>query len=132
MSSVPQYASVPKCGIGQVSVANTNRDGTGTIATIFSAGAAGSRIDAINLKAVDTTTAGMIRLFIHDGTTARLLAEVPVTAVTPSGTVPSWEAQLNTNTMSQVLPIVLPTGYSLCASTHNAGITNVIALGGDF
>lgn len=132
MAAIPQYASTPKCGIGQVSVANTNRDGTGTIATIFSAGASGSRIDAIDLKAVGTTTAGMIRLFIHDGTNARLLTEVPVTALTPSATLPSWEAQLNTNSMSQVLPIILPTNYSLRASTNNAETFNVIAFGGDF
>ena len=132
MSTSAQYVSTPKCGVGQVSVANTNRDGTGTIVTVFSAGASGSRIDAIDLKAVGTTTAGMIRLFIHDGTNARLLTEVPVIAITPSGTLPSWEAQLNTNTMTQVLPLVLPTGYSLRAATNNAETFNVIALGGDF
>lgn len=132
MSTTAQYASTPKCGIAQVSVANTARDGTGTIATIFSAGVNGSRIDAIDLKAVSTTTAGMIRLFIHDGVNARLLTEVPVMAITPSSTLPSWEAQLNTNTMTQVLPLILPTGYSLRAATNNAETFNVIALGGDF
>ena len=132
MAAQAQYAATPRCGVGQVSVANTNRDGTGTIVTVFSAGASGSRINAIDLKAVGTTTAGMIRLFIHDGTNARLLTEVPVTAITPSGTLPSWEAQLNTNTMTQVLPLVLPTGYSLRAATNNAETFNVIALGGDF
>ena len=132
MAANAQYAATPKLGIGQVSVANTNRDGTGTIATIFSAGANGSRIDAIDIKAVGTTTAGMIRLFIHDGVDARLLTEVPVVAVTPSGTLPSWEAQLNTNTMTQVLPLLLPTGYSLRAATNNAETFNVIAQGGDF
>lgn len=132
MATQAQYAATPKCSIGQVSVANTNRDGTGTIATVFSAGASGSRIDAIDLKAVGTTTAGMIRLFIHDGANARLLTEVPVTAVTPSGTLPSWEVQLNTNTMTQVLPLLLPAGYSLRAATNNAETFNIIALGGDF
>ena len=132
MATQAQYAATPKCGIGQVSVANTNRDGTGTIATIFQAGANGSRIDAINLKAVGTTTVGMLRLFLHDGTNARLLTEVPVVAITPSGTLPTWEAQLNVNTMTQVLPLVLPTGYSLHAATNNAETFNVIALGGDF
>jgi len=132
MANQAQYVNTPKMGVGQVSTANTNRDGTGTIATIFTAGSSGSRIDAINLKAVGTTTAGMIRLFIHDGTNARLLTEVPVTALTPSATVPAWEAQLNTNTMTQVLPIILPTGYSLRASTNNAETFNVIAAGGDF
>jgi len=132
MASNPSYAATPKCGLGQVSIANTARDGTGTIATVFTAGANGSRIDAIDIKAVGTTTAGMIRLFIHDGTNARLLTEIPVTALTPSDTLPSWEAQLNTNSMSQVLPIILPTNYSLRASTNNAETFNVIAFGGDF
>lgn len=132
MSTTANYASTPKCGIGQISTANTNRDGTGTIGTVFTAGASGSRIDAISLKAVGTTTAGAIRLFIHDGTNARLLTEVPVVAITPSGTLPSWETQMNTNTMTQVLPIILPTGYSLRASTNNAETFNVIAVGGDF
>lgn len=132
MSTYAQYASTPKCGVGQVSVANTNRDGTGTVATVFSAGANGSRIDAIDIKAVSTTTAGMIRLFLHDGTNTRMLTEVPVVAATPSGTLPTWEAQLNVNTMAQVLPLVLPAGYSLWASTHNAETFNIIALGGDF
>ena len=132
MSTSAQYASTPKCGVGQVSVANTNRDGTGTIVTVFSAGASGSRIDAIDLKAVGTTTAGMIRLFIHDGANARLLTEVPVIAITPSGTLPSWETQLNANTMTQVLPLVLPTGYSLRAATNNAETFNLLAFGGDF
>lgn len=132
MANQAQYVGTPKVGVGQVSAANTARDGSGTIATIFTAGASGSRIDAINIKATGTTTAGMIRLFIHDGTNARLLTELPVTALTPSGTLPAWEAQLNTNSMSQVLPIILPTGYSLRASTNNAETFNVIAIGGDF
>jgi len=132
MATQAQYAATPRCGVGQVSVANTNRDGTGTIATIFSAGANGSRVEAIDLKAVDTTTAGMLRLFLHDGANARLLTECPVTAITPSATLPSWEAQLNANTMTQILPLLLPTGYSLRASTEKAETFNVIVLGGDF
>ena len=132
MATQAQYAATPKCGIGQVSVANTNRDGTGAIGAVFMAGASGSRIDAINIKATGTTTAGMIRLFIHNGTDTRLLTELPVTAITPSATLPTWEAQLNTNTMSQVLPIILPTGYSLRAATEKAETFNVTCFGGDF
>ena len=132
MATTPQYAATPKCSIGQVSVANTNRDGTGALATVFSTGTNGSRIDAIDIKAVGTTTTGMIRLFIHDGTSTYLLTEVPVVGTTPSGTLPSWETQLNTNTMSQGLPLVLPAGYNLRAATNNAETFNIIAQGGDF
>lgn len=132
MATSAQYAATPRVGIAQISTANSNRDGTGTIGTVLTAGTNGSRIDAINIKATSTTTAGMIRLFLHDGTNARLLTEVPVFAITPSTALPSWEIQLNTNTMTQVLPLVLPTGYSLRASTQNAETFNVIAIGGDF
>lgn len=132
MSTTPQYVGSPKVGIGQISTDNALRDGTGTINTIFTAGTSGSRIDAISIKATATTTAGSVRLFISDGTNARLLTEIPVVAVTPSATTPSWEIQLNTNSMSQVLPIILPTGYSLRASTEKAEAFNLIASGGDF
>ena len=132
MASTPQYANVPRCAIGQISTANAARDGTGTIGTIFSAGTSGSRIDAINLKATGTTTAGMVRLFLHDGTNARLLTEVPVIPITPTATVPAFEVQIATNTADNILPLIIPTGYSLRASTHNADTFNIIAIGGDF
>lgn len=131
MAAVPSYAATPRCAIGQVSTANTARDGTGTIATIFTAAATGSRIDQIRIHAVGTTTSGMIRLFIHDGTNARLWKEVPVVAITPSATLPAWSA----NVASQVdleLPLVLPNGYSLRAATNNAETFNLIVFGGDF
>jgi hypothetical protein len=132
MANVPGYAATPRCGVAQIATANTGRDGTGTIGTIFTAGASGSRIDAILVQAVGTTTAGMVRLFIHDGTNARLIYEVPVLALTPSATLPAWGAQLNGATLAQLLPIIIPTGYSLRASTHNAETFNVAAIGGDF
>lgn len=132
MANTPQYAAAPKCGIGQVSTANTALVGTGTLATIFTAGTSGSRIDSVAIKATGTTTSGMVRLFIHNGTTASLFTEVPVTAITPGGSAPSFEMQLNGNTMSQLFPVVLPNNYSLRASTHNAETFNIIVQGGDF
>jgi len=131
MATQAQYAAVPKVGAVLISTANTNRDGTGTIGTVFTAGANGSRIDSIDVQATATVTAGMIRLFIHNGTTAFLFTEVPVVAVTPSGTLPAFNSQFTTNTTA-VLPIVIPTGYSLRASTNNAESFNIIAFGGDF
>ena len=132
MSTTANYAATPNLGIAAISTANTNRDGTGTIGTVLTAGASGSRIDAVMLKATGTTTAGMIRLFVHNGTTAYLLNEIPVLANTPSSTAPAWEVQMNASTMSQLFPIILPTGFSLRASTNNAETFNVLAVGGDF
>lgn len=132
MASAPSYVATPKVGAAEIATANANRDGTGTVGTVFTAGASGSRIDSIMLKAKVTTTAGMVRLFVYTGTTYYLLAEVPVQANTVAATTPAWEAQLTTNTMSNILPIILPTGYSLRASTEKAEAINVLAFGGDF
>lgn len=134
MAASPNFSATPRVAIGALSAANTNRDGTGTIVTVFTAGASGSRIDGIVIQASATTTAGMVRLFIHDGTNARLYDEVPVFAVTPAASVPAWSAALGNNAplSNGRYPLVLPTGYSLRATTHNAEAFNVHAIGGDF
>lgn len=127
MSTQAQYASTAKTAVGQLSAANTNRDGTGTLVTILTAGAAGTRIDDITIQATGTTTAGMVRLFLHDGTNARLVKEIAVSAITPSGTVAAFTSSLfNQN-------LILATGWSLRASTHNAETFNVcVTRAGDF
>jgi len=132
MATSAQYASIPRTAIASVSTANTARNGTGTIATVFTAGSSGSRIERIVVVAQATTTAGMIRLFVHDGTTAWLYDEIPVSAATPSGTVPSFNANLQAFTNPDLMPLTLPAGHSLRASTNNSETFNVIAIGGDF
>lgn len=127
MSATSNYAATPKTAVAQVSTANTARDGTGTLATVFTAGASGSRIDDIAITATGTTTAGMVRLFLHDGTNARLWREVAVSAITPSATVSPFSSLLGS------LALVLQTGWSLRASTHNAETFNVLVTrAGDF
>lgn len=129
MASTPNFSATPRTAVGQVSVANANRDGTGTVVTIFTAGASGSRVDAVTVEAIVTTTAGMVRLFLHDGTNARLFDEIAVSAVTPSGTVAAFRQQ---NVYSLVQPIMLPNGWSVRAATNNAETFNVFVHGGDF
>lgn len=127
MSTSAQYAATPKTAVAQVTTANAARDGTGTLATVFTAGASGSRIDDIAIIATGTTTAGMVRLFLHDGTNARLWREVAVSAITPSATVSPFSSLLGN------LALVLQTGWSLRASTHNAETFNVLVTrAGDF
>lgn len=127
MSTSAQYAATPKTAVAQVTTANTARDGTGTIATVFTAGASGSRIDDILITATGTTTAGVVRLFLHNGTTAYLWKEILVSAVTPSTTVSPFSSTLG----SQAL--ILQSGWSLRASTHNAETFNVcVTRAGDF
>jgi hypothetical protein len=125
MATNPAFAVTPRIGMGQVSTANTNRDGTGTIATILT-GATGTRVNEIVVEATATTTAGMVRLFLHDGTNTRLFDEFVVIPITPSGSVAAYRASKTYDN------IVLPSSsWSVRASTHNAETFNVIALGAD-
>lgn len=136
MSTTANYASTPRAGMVVVSTANSALDGTGTLGTVFTAGASGSRIDAIQIYAIGTTTAGMVRLFLSDGVNNRLFAEIPVLALTPSATQPAFSANLQSNASGLVNTVPLPfsfgSGYSLKASTQNAESFVVIGFGGDF
>jgi hypothetical protein len=127
MAADPIFAATPRNGVGQISTANTNRDGTGTVGTIFTAGSSGSIITVITVKAQVTTTAGMVRLFVYDGTNYRLWREVPVSAITVSASQPAFEEHI-----VDFGGLLLPSGYSLRASTHNAETFNIICQGGDF
>lgn len=132
MAVTGNYANTPRSAPVAISTANINRNGTGVIDTVLVAGAAGSRIDALCIQAVATTTAGMVRLYVHNGTTAFLLTEVPVTANTPGASTPAWSAQVNSNNNVN-FPLILATGFSLRASTQNAETFNIITTqAGDF
>ena len=132
MPQFPNFTGAPRQTVTQISTANTNRDGTGTIGTCFTAGNMGSRIDKIRISGTGTTTAGVVRIYIHDGSNARLLDEVLVTAITPSTSIAVFEAEI-----SYTDGLLLPapggsTAWSLRASTHNAETFNVFVQGGDF
>ena len=127
MATKPQFTVIPKVGIASISTLNAGRDGSGTLGTVFTAGASGSRIDKAIIKATVTTTAGMVRLFIHDGASAKLLTEIPVTAITVAANTPAFETVIDF-----LGGLVLPTGYSLRAAAEKAEIFNILAFGGDF
>lgn len=138
MAAEVVFPGTIKIGSQLVSTANTNRDGaTGTVVTIFTAGANGSEVYWVSVKARGATTGGMIRLFLHDGTSYKgLLREIPVEAVpSPSATVQTFAAIVPLVMMAEGkpgLPLLLPNGWSLRASTHNGEQFDVIAQGADY
>lgn len=127
MSTSANYAATPISASAQISVANTARNGTGTIVSVITGSASGTRVDDIYIVATGTTTAGVVRLFISDGTNIRLWQEILVSAVTPSTTVAVWSSTL----LNQAL--LLKSGWSLQAATNNAETFNVLVTrAGDF
>lgn len=126
MASGPAFSATPRIGTAALSAANTNRDGTGTIVDVLTGVAAGTRIEEVLIEATATTTAGVIRLFLYNGTTSVLFDEILVSAATPSGTVAAFRAS------RQYANLVLPSAsWKLQAATNNAETFNVIAYGGD-
>ena len=126
MSSSPNFASTPLApDVIQISTANTNRDGTGTLGTLTTGTSSGVVIEQITIQATGTTTAGMIRFFISTdgGTTKRLVQETIVTAATPSGTVQAFT--INVSALAGL--VLLTTNTILYAATNNAETFNVIA-----
>jgi hypothetical protein len=127
MSTQPLFATTIISAAVNIATANPNRDGTGTVGTLYTAPANGARIDEIKIKAKVTTTAGMIRIFLHSGTAYFLLAEVLVTAITASATVAAFETSL------YELGLVLKSGWSIRVATEKAESFDIsIVRGGEF
>lgn len=131
VTATPIFVQTPKSWTASLATANTGRDGSGTIVTVVTAGTNGSKIDHIDIVAYGTTTAGVIRLYISDGTTVALWKEVLVTAITPSATIAVWSTSVDCSQPQNSL-VLTATTYLLRASTHNTENFRVVAVGGDF
>lgn len=125
MAATPSFASTPRVGIGQLTTANTNINGSGVIVNLLTSSSTGTKINEIIIKAYGTVTAGMIRFYTFDGTSNYLFDEIGVSAATPSSTSQTF---LGGKTYDN---LVLPSGYSIRASTFNSENFNVIVLGAD-
>jgi len=102
-------------GLGVISAANANLDGTGTIVSIFTApglnSSNGSRIKSITIKAMQSTNEGIVRLFIYNGSAYSLMKEIYIPQTTQSGFEPSFKVVLDQD-------FCLKPGYSIGASTQ--------------
>lgn len=126
MATSPAFATTPRIASVPISTANTARDGSGTTATLITGVAAGTRIAEIVVQAKANTTAGMVRIFLHDGTAFYLFDEVAIAAATVSASVKGTRVSTLYNNL------ILPSAsWSIRVSTHNAESMDVTALGAD-
>ena len=122
---------------GPLKTANTAKDGTGTVLTIFTADATnGGRVDRISARAMGTYTASVLRVFVNNGSANSTIANnTPITEVTLPATTLSEVAALADVTISGTpFPLVLPPGYKLLVTigtTVAAGV-RVTAYGGAY
>lgn len=130
MAAVAQYASTVKGAAVQITTASPGvLNATSAVGTlVIAAGSLGTRIDDLYIQAVGSTSAGMIRFFLSDGSTySRLLLEVPVQTVTQSSTSAGFSTRLTS------LAWVIPNGMQLRATSEVANTFNIIVTrAGDF
>jgi len=131
-NNYPVFVLTPKIGLARISTANTGRDGSGTLGDCCAGSTFGTRIDRIKISATSTTTAGMIRFYVYDGTNNRLWREVAVTAATPSATVLGYTTEIMTPDTQSPLLVLPSASYILRASTHNAEQFDIVTHAGDF
>lgn len=129
MNTLPAFPDTVAIGIANISAAFTARTATGvtSLTSVLAAGADGTVIDRVRIVATAATTAGVVRLWIYAGSgNAQLHHEELVTAITPSASVETYNVDVTFE------DLLLPTGYTLYASTHNAEAFNVFAFGGHY
>lgn len=120
-------------GITTGTSANTNKDGTGTVATIFTAGANGSKIDRVFLQHMGSNVATVIRFFVNNGSTNTtagnnyLVHEEALAAWSNSETAASTSSIWYAN-------LIMPAGYKLNVTTGTAIASGVMCTceGSDF
>ena len=106
-----------------------NITGTTGLVQLTATSTNGTKIDAITVQAKGTTVANIIDIWIYNGTTSYLYAEISVSAITPSTTTVAFTSTTTFNNL------VLPPTYQLYIS-EQVGTTsadfNIIAFGGQY
>lgn len=126
MATSPVFEAIPRLSSVAISAANTNRDGTGTTVEVIAGVAAGTEVRRVIVQATGTTTAGMVRLFLYDGTNYRALREIVVTAITVGASTAAFRAEVAFS------DLILPSAsWKIFAATHNAEAFHVTAMGAD-
>lgn len=134
MATDPQFAATPALGCALLGSAETDLQSPAQTSTVLTAGSNGTKVEELVIEAsksaslVATTVAGLVYVFLHDGTNYRLFDTIAITAITASTTVAPFRLS---RTYSN---LVLKSGWSLRCSqsiSGNASILVASAMGGD-
>lgn len=107
-------------GIANLTTANSNLDGSGDVQTVITS--SGCNICSITIQAIVSTTDGMVRLYLYDGTNTKLFMEIPVIATTKSSVAKAFNRRIVFDN-----GFALKNGWSIKASTEKGEAIKVIA-----
>lgn len=117
-----------------LTAANTAYDGTGVVATVFTADAInGSRLDYLKVRAIGTNVATVLRVFINNGADPTVAAN---NALFMERTIPATTISATAETADICIPmdLSLPAGYevNVTLGTAIAAGVRVTAIGGAY
>jgi len=139
----PIFPLTQNVSFGSVATANTAKDGTGTVVTVFTAGANGAKIDQIKVRALGTNVATVLRFFVNNGqtnatvTNNSLVHETTIASTTLSevAALTDVDVTIVKNTTETACPIpYLPPNYKInitIGTTVAAGL-QVTVWGGNY
>jgi hypothetical protein len=136
----PIFPATPNISWGTISAANTAKDGSGTVVTVFTAGLNGSRVDAIKVRPLGANVATVLRIFVNNGnsnstpTNNILFHEVTIPAVASVSEVsaqPDTAIRFDGVSLPQ---LVLEPNYKLNVTIGTAVAAGlaISAIGGDY
>ena len=132
-NTTPIFPVVGKIAWAVLTTANTAKDGTGTVGTVFTAGTNGGRIEKLKVRQMGTNVATVLRVFLNNGSTNATAAnnimysEITLPLSTLSETVAQADFEVFIN-------VSLPVGYTVLITlgTTVAGGIAVAGIGGDY
>lgn len=128
MATSPSFISTPIIASATLSASNTNINGSGTITTVATGAATGTRILEIVVQCAQTSSSALVNLFIttDSGSTWRLFDQISVNPAIVSGTDKAFRSSVSYSNL-----VLRDSTYSIGATTTVAQNTNVIAFGGN-
>lgn len=109
----------------------TNITGTTGLIQLTPTSSFGKKVPLITIQSTQTSVAGLLSIWLYNGTTSYLIDEIPITAVTPSTTAVGFSVQRDYSTLWNSA-IVLPATYQLYVSVTVQQNLTVLAHGGDY
>jgi hypothetical protein len=126
MAVSPSFAAVPRIGNVSIATAEASYTSPTNFGTLITGASTGTRIAEIVVKNAATSSAAIVRIFLHDGTTYWLFDEVTIAAATGSATV--QQTRVSTSYNNLILPSA---SWSIRVTTSVSQATHVTALGAD-
>lgn len=123
MAAAPAYAPTPVLWAGLVpATADTSWTAPSNVTNLGSAGASGTKLVQVDVIPAGTTVAGLVNVFLYDGSAYHLLESVTIAAATLSATAGPVKQSFTYDN------VVLPSGWSLRVTNTIAGNVSLITV----